>query len=348
MQLVQNGILMKKLNLLFVIFSLVLYSCPFGTKYRYHEGRFPQDPVNLADFNSIYDDFNSTLSTIGGVSAFCFSSNRESEGLNFNIIFTMLNVSMEKSDGKLTVGEANREWGGYEINVYLNNAVDIINSEHNELGPYLIGAGQGTSQNIQTHPAYNKYLFLYATDKTGNLDVKYIQNITAENFSGPKNISFLNSGRDDAYPTLNGDSTLIYFCSNRGKDFDIYFAQLHLNGDLLSELSDTSDVTITKDQLLSSDFDDKCPFIFGNLMVFASDRSGGYGGFDLYYSVFSDGDWSAPVNFGDKINTSYDEYRPIVIPFYEFTNDFMVFSSNRPGGKGGYDLYYVGINKMTE
>jgi hypothetical protein len=342
---------MKRLNLIFILFSLLLYSCPFGTKFKYHVGTFPKIPVNLTDFNSIYDDYNSTSPTLGGTSVFCFSSNRESKGGDYNIIFRMLNVSMEKTDGKLTVGEANREWGGYgyEINVYLNNAIDIINSGHNELGPYLIPAGQETSQKIQTHPEYNKYIFLYASDEGGNLDIKYIQNITNENFSAPQNIAFLNGEKDDAYPTINQDSTLIFFCSNRELDFDIYTAELGGNRDLLSEFEDTSEVKITKDPILSSSYDDKCPFILGNLIVFASNRSGGYGGFDLYYSIYTDGIWSAPVNFGDKINTPYDEYRPIVKSFYEqFTNDFMVFSSNRPGGAGGYDLYYVGINKMTE
>ena len=26
----------------------------------------------------------------------------------------------------------------------------------------------------------------------------------------------------------------------------------------------------------------------------------------------------------------------------------MIFSSNRPGGQGGYDLYYVGIEKIKQ
>jgi len=256
---------------------------------------------------------------------------------------------MDKSDGDFTIGEANKEWGGYTNNVNLYNALNTINSIHNELGPYLIHSGWGSSNNIQTHPDYNKYLFLFATDKAGNLDIMFTQNITNENYSVSKEIKFLNSDKDDAYPTLNQDSTLIYFCSNRELDFDIYTANLNRDQDLLAEFTDSSDVPITKDSLLSSAYDDKCPFILGNLIVFASNRSGGYGGFDLYYSIFDNGNWSAPVNFGDKINTPYDEYRPIVKTFYyEFTNDFMVFSSNRPGGKGGYDLYYVGINKMTE
>jgi hypothetical protein len=83
----------------------------------------------------------------------------------------------------------------------------------------------------------------------------------------------------------------------------------------------------------------------GNTIVFTSNRPGGYGGFDLYYSVYSNGQWGKPVNFGNKINTAYDEYRPIATSIDGFDNNFMIFSSNRPGGKGGFDLYYVGIEK---
>ena len=32
---------------------------------------------------------------------------------------------------------------------------------------------------------------------------------------------------------------------------------------------------------------------------------------------------------------------------FGYENDLMVFSSNRPGGLGGYDLYYVGIDKIS-
>jgi len=105
---------------------------------------------------------------------------------------------------------------------------------------------------------------------------------------------------------------------------------------------------VQKDAVLSSESDDKCPFISNDMLVFTSNRTGGYGGFDLYYSRRENGKWSTPVNFGPKINTAYDEYRPIIRPEYGFTNDFMLFSSNRPGGKGGFDLYYVGIDKFLK
>jgi hypothetical protein len=102
---------------------------------------------------------------------------------------------------------------------------------------------------------------------------------------------------------------------------------------------------IVKESVLSSNSNDKCPSINGNIIVFASDRDGGYGGYDLYYSKLTDNQWSQPVNFGEKINSSSDEYRPITFSFFSYF-DLMIFSSNRPGGKGGFDLYCVKINDL--
>lgn len=81
------------------------------------------------------------------------------------------------------------------------------------------------------------------------------------------------------------------------------------------------------------------------VMVFASDHEGGFGGFDLWYSVYNGQNWLTPVNMGGDINTEYDEYRLVVVSTegQGFLNDLMIFSSNRPGGKGGFDLYYAGI-----
>jgi len=112
----------------------------------------------------------------------------------------------------------------------------------------------------------------------------------------------------------------------------------------MDEWFDDSFVTSALADSVNSTSNDKCPFIDGNIMVFASDRPGGLGGFDLYYSVFRNGKWSAPVNFGPGINSSSDEYRPLVDIHPDFSNAFMVFSSNRPGGNGGYDLYFTGFS----
>ena len=95
---------------------------------------------------------------------------------------------------------------------------------------------------------------------------------------------------------------------------------------------------------INSTWDDKCPFVRGRYMVFASEMQGGMGGFDLYYSVFRNGKWSSPVNMGPGINSAANEYRPVLGIDLKFENFFLIFSSDRSGGKGGYDLYFTGIS----
>ena len=50
-----------------------------------------------------------------------------------------------------------------------------------------------------------------------------------------------------------------------------------------------------------------------------------------------------PINLGPRINSSSDEYRPVIGFSESYTNYYLIFSSNRSGGKGGFDLYFTGI-----
>lgn len=71
------------------------------------------------------------------------------------------------------------------------------------------------------------------------------------------------------------------------------------------------------------------------LLYFVSDRPGGYGGMDIWYSIIKDNVAEEPVNLGPMVNSSADEYTP----FYDQRNGILYFSSDRAGGKGGFDIY---------
>lgn len=72
------------------------------------------------------------------------------------------------------------------------------------------------------------------------------------------------------------------------------------------------------------------------VLYFSSDRPGGQGGMDLWYSVIiSPGVPANCFNLGATINTDSNE----VTPFYSMDDDLLYFSSNRMEGHGGYDIY---------
>lgn len=74
----------------------------------------------------------------------------------------------------------------------------------------------------------------------------------------------------------------------------------------------------------------------GKLLIFASERYGGLGGKDLYFTQRNpQGQWERPIPFPAPINSPYDEQGPTFLE----DRQILVFSSDRPGGAGGLDFY---------
>jgi hypothetical protein len=79
----------------------------------------------------------------------------------------------------------------------------------------------------------------------------------------------------------------------------------------------------------------------GTRILFASDRKGGFGGFDIYSISLENGQWTSPVNLGPVINTMGDELSP------SFNGKDIVFSSNYHKGSGGYDIFQFAEGIVT-
>ena len=74
----------------------------------------------------------------------------------------------------------------------------------------------------------------------------------------------------------------------------------------------------------------------GYYLFFASNRTGGFGKYDIYYSSINDeGDFSIAVNLGKNVNSPLNE----ITPFYDVRNKELYYSSQWFVNFGGYDIF---------
>ena len=71
-------------------------------------------------------------------------------------------------------------------------------------------------------------------------------------------------------------------------------------------------------------------------MFFSSNKEGGFGGMDIWFSEVVNDKLSEPINAGNKINTTGDE----LCPFYDSASARLFFSSDWHNSVGGFDVFY--------
>jgi hypothetical protein len=145
--------------------------------------------------------------------------------------------------------------------------------------------------------------------------------------------SLFNSGPS----SLDPDGRTLYFTSEietgdavKNKNFR------NRNGIFMAYITGTTISSIHPFRYNNEKYDVGQPSVSsdGQFLFFASDMPGGFGGSDLYYCRNVNDDWSEPVNLGPKINSAATENYP-----FSHSSGKLFFSSNRPGGFGGMDIY---------
>ena len=316
-----------------IVISTLFTNCKKSENpVKYPKGTFPDSVINISDINSPYDDYNLALYQISETLPVIFSSDRNSSGGQFDLEQASISILFDQTTGVFGFGSK------MTTDAFLDKLISKAKTPGNDFGPYRL---------FSTVDGF-EYLLLASVNSSGNLDLFYLKNTPASGtilpeVSGPFPIKLMNTSSDDAYICFNSRQDTAYYSSNKDGDFNIFYINKPLDKDLSSWFNMDYALPAKVDSINSSS-EDKCPFILKNIMVFASNRPGGLGGYDLYYSVYKNGKWSSAVNLGPRINTSSDEYRPVIGSHPDFTNYFLMFSSNRPGGKGGFDLYFTGID----
>lgn len=162
-------------------------------------------------------------------------------------------------------------------------------------------------------------------------DIYYVERDKYGNFSNPKTISKkVNTKFNEAsvYITENGNE--LYLFKGEKKLADIY--KTTKDGGEFGK-PNALPTTINHKKAFESGF---CMDPKGNRIYFISDRKGGQGGKDIWYSdKTEDGSWGSAVNLGEGINTPFDEESPYV----SADGNKLFFASKGFKGLGGYDIF---------
>lgn len=78
-------------------------------------------------------------------------------------------------------------------------------------------------------------------------------------------------------------------------------------------------------------------FFNDSTVIFASNHLEGFGGYDLYVTVFVNEKWLSPKNLGRIVNSSEDE----LSPYLSNDGSTLYFSSNRSFSVGGFDVFFA-------
>lgn len=301
-------------------------------KINYELGIFPDSVMAVQGLNTEYDDYNIDIEAarLTAVRPVVFSSNRQSSGGEFDLTHGVIWYTFGQTTGFFQLD------GSMEEDNFLDRLTSVFNTDVNEFGPFRFFNSRNGLE----------YMVVSTQTAENGLDLVYGRYIPVYSslpvVEGPVATTVFNSSFNDAYLSLSTTLDTAYFCSDRGGNFDIYMMTRPLLINLDDWFTSSPAVPLPVDSI-NSGYDEKCPFVRGKYLVFASEMPGGHGGFDLWYSVFRDGKWGSPVNLGPEINSAANEYRPVLGTDLRFENNFLMFSSDRSGGRGGYDLYLTGI-----
>lgn len=147
----------------------------------------------------------------------------------------------------------------------------------------------------------------------------------------------INSKYLDLFPSLTADENTLVFMRRDpyGKDWNEDFYISHFVKEHWTKARNMGDE-------LNSIYQDGAMSLTnkGNEMYFASDRKGGFGSVDIYYSQRKNGKWTIPVNLGASVNSVAWETQPSI----SADGKTLYFVSTRPGGLGGSDIWMTTKN----
>lgn len=216
-----------------------------------------------------------------------------------------------------------------------------VNKAYSEYSPIMVGdtgliyASRKAKQMIK-YDVDDKPEFL---PRSRFYKANWIENewVVRGNLKGP----FNDLGYEVGNGAFNLDGSRFYFTKcNRNED-NVMQCQLYYSN-FSDSLKTWSAVVKLPENVNLEGFTTTQPTVGKNLktneevVYFVSDRPGGIGGLDIWYTARDRfGDYSDPINLNRKVNTQYNE----MTPFFDVGSSTLFYSSEGWNSSGGYDVY---------
>ncbi len=162
----------------------------------------------------------------------------------------------------------------------------------------------------------------------------------------PVPVMEINTDFHDRMPSISPDGNFLFFSSNRpggfGKD-DIWVSEYdHVTKKWGKPVNLGANINTAASEVSPSIHSDGITFYF------SSDRRGGVGGYDIYFSqiiqTIKGKTMRKAQNIGKPYNSPQDDEYPTVVR----SGEFLYFASNRAGGKGNFDVYRARVPSFAK
>lgn len=218
------------------------------------------------------------------------------------------------------------EKGSYSERIEFSN----LNSKYHE--GIISFSNDGKTAYFTRESFYEKE---YEKDKNSNTKYSQIYIYKSTKINGRwmsiEALNINNENFSNKNPMVGPYGEYLYFSSNMPGGYglyDIYRSKINEDGSV-GEPENMG-------QKINTEGQEGFPFMsVDNILYFSSDGHLGLGGLDIFYSKMIDEKWSNIRNVGIPVNSSADDFA-----FMIKENEGYV-SSNRPGGKGGDDIYSI-------
>ena len=174
----------------------------------------------------------------------------------------------------------------------------------------------------------------FSSDRTGGYGGQDLWITTRETindpWSEPVNLGpTVNSSASEAHPDISANGRELYFRSPKPGGFGGHDLWVTTR----ATVSDPWEPPVNLGSPVNTSFRDSIPNISadGLSLFFASNRPGGYGGYDIWMTTreTKDDPWTTPVNLGPTVNSSYWEEEPCI----SADGLALFFCSERPPGE---------------